>query len=169
MKVLVVVASKHGSTREIGEAIADELRSALFTVDVREVLEVGRVAGYDAVVLGSGVYAGSWLPEMKSFVHAYYNSLLAVPIWAFSSGPLGEHAESHDDPERLLAPLGKIAVRDHRIFVGKLDSQHLGLGERLIVKVVRAPEGDFRDWAAIRAWAHEIANSLRPAVAFATP
>jgi hypothetical protein len=27
--------------------------------------------------------------------------------------------------------------------------------------MVKAPEGDFRDWDAIRQWAHEIATELR--------
>lgn len=48
-------------------------------------------------------------------------------------------------------------ARDHRIFAGRLDASTLSLGERVAVRAVRAPEGDFRDWAAIRGWAREIA------------
>jgi menaquinone-dependent protoporphyrinogen IX oxidase len=28
--------------------------------------------------------------------------------------------------------------------------------------MVKAPDGDFRDWEAVRAWADEIATSLTP-------
>jgi menaquinone-dependent protoporphyrinogen oxidase len=51
-------------------------------------------------------------------------------------------------------------ARDHRIFVGKLDRDKLNLGERLIVKVVKAPYGDFQDWEDIRVWAGEIGAAL---------
>ncbi len=38
------------------------------------------------------------------------------------------------------------------------------LPENLIVKSVKAPTGDFRDWAAITAWATAIAEALTKAV-----
>ena len=70
MRVLVVVASKHGSTYEIAAAIAEELRGAQFTVDLHDLQAeggVGDLAGYHAVVLGSAIYAGSWLPAARAF------------------------------------------------------------------------------------------------------
>ncbi len=51
-------------------------------------------------------------------------------------------------------------AREHHIFVGKLDARSLGFGERLIAKVVHAPEGDFRDWEAIRGWTRDIGAAL---------
>lgn len=161
MNVLVAVASRHGGTRGIAEAIADELRGASLTVDLHEAGEVDDLAGYDAVVLGSGVYAGNWLPEAKQFAERHHDALSALPVWLFSSGPLGtDDPMPHDDPDRLAAPMKDTAVRDHRIFVGRLDPAELGFGERLIARVVRAPAGDFRDWDAIRAWAREIESQL---------
>jgi menaquinone-dependent protoporphyrinogen oxidase len=41
-----------------------------------------------------------------------------------------------------------------------IDRSPLGFGERAVVRAVRAAEGDYRDWAAIDAWAQEIASSL---------
>jgi hypothetical protein len=35
----------------------------------------------------------------------------------------------------------------------------------MITKMVHAPDGDFRDWQAIRSWAHEIAAALQVEVA----
>ena len=46
------------------------------------------------------------------------------------------------------------------MFAGKLDKKVLGFGERAIVAAFHAPEGDFRDWGAIEAWAHGIADAL---------
>ena len=170
MNVLVAVASKHGSTREIADVIANELRAAELEVEVKAADGVDGLAGYDAVVLGSAVYAGTWLPEAKRFADLYGAGLARLPVWVFSSGPLGAgNPQPHDDPQRLAALLGDAAVRDHRMFVGKLDKASLGPVERLIATVVRAPEGDFRDWDAIRAWAHEIAAALTLDVVDAPP
>ena len=41
-----------------------------------------------------------------------------------------------------------------------LDRTKLGFGERMMVKAVKAPDGDFRDWNAISAWADEIGREL---------
>jgi menaquinone-dependent protoporphyrinogen oxidase len=163
MKVLVAVASKHGSTREIAAAIAEELRNSSLEVDLMDVSEVGSVRTYDAIVLGSAIYFGKWLPEAAAFAEHHMAKLSKTPVWLFSSGPLGEDdPQPHDDPNKIVAPLGVLHVIDHKVFVGKLDPGALGFGERLAAKVVRAPYGDFRDWADVRDWAKEIAAELRP-------
>ena len=163
MNILVTVASKHGSTREIGDAIAGELRLHGHRVDMLDAGEVGDVTSYDGVVLGSAIYAGNWLPDAQQFVDVYGPDLARnqVPTWLFSSGPLGTgDPQPHNDPALVASPMGDVPVREHRIFAGKLDNADLWFGERLIVKIVRAPNGDFRDWEEIRGWAREIAAEL---------
>jgi menaquinone-dependent protoporphyrinogen oxidase len=90
-----------------------------------------------------------------------------LPVWLFSSGPLGaENPQPQGDPEGIEELMKKAEASGHRVFVGKLDKSSLGMGERLIVKMVKAPEGDFRDWEEIRAWAAQIAQALpAPAIA----
>lgn len=161
MKALVVVASRHGSTEEIAGAIAEELRTANLDVDLREAGEVAAIDAYDAVVLGSAVYMGNWLPEAWAFVERHEAKLASVPIWLFSSGPIGaEDPKPHGDPHALPELIEATHARGHQIFAGKLDPHSLGLSERLVTKMVRAPAGDFRAWQDIRAWAREIAAAL---------
>jgi menaquinone-dependent protoporphyrinogen oxidase len=166
MKILVAVASKHGSTREIGSAIVDELRNSNIDADLRDVSEVSIIRGYDAVILGSAVYMGNWLPEARSFPEHHRVALSKLPVWVFSSGPVGaDDPLPHDDPKKLIAstlttPTGKTNVRDHRVFVGKLDPADLGFGQRIAVKWLGVPYGDFRNWDEIRAWAREIAMEM---------
>lgn len=165
MHILIAVASKHGSTREIAEAIADELSAWDILADIHSPSTVRSLVPYDAVILGSSIYAGNWLPEAKAFAAQFRAELAQLPVWVFSSGPLGaDDPQPQHDRERLAASLARVTVRDHQIFVGKLDKSKLGLGERMIANVVRAPDGDFRDWGAIRAWASEIAVTLQPSV-----
>jgi len=165
MKVLIAVASKHGSTREIAAAIAATLRTHSLEVDLRTAADVDDVAGYDAVIIGSAIYAGQWLPEAKRFAKQHAVQFAGQPIWLFSSGPLGtDDPQPHDDPQKLVSELPGVAIRDHHIFVGKLDPADLGFGERLIARMVHAPAGDFRDWAAVSDWASTIGAELTRSV-----
>ena len=168
MKVLIAVASKHGSTREIAQAISEELQEANIAVEILDLTkgEIADVGSYHAVILGSAIYAGSWLPEAKQFAQKHNTELASLPVWLFSSGPLGaDNPQPHDDPEKLALSLGQVKVREHHVFVGKLDAADLRLGERLIVKMVHAPGGDFRDWEEVSNWGRSIARQLHSEVA----
>jgi menaquinone-dependent protoporphyrinogen oxidase len=161
MNILIAVASRHGSTLEIAEAIGQELYSAGHLVDVRRADAILDPTKYDAVVIGSAIYMGGWLPAARQFVECTHARLAEVPVWLFSSGPLGAEApQPTGDPTHLDELLQATGALEHRIFVGKLDKHQLGVAERLAARLVQAPEGDFREWAAIRGWAHTIASTL---------
>jgi menaquinone-dependent protoporphyrinogen oxidase len=169
MRILVAVASKHGSTKGIAQAIVDELDAMGAETELKEVDESPDVGQYGAVIIGSAVYMGNWLSEARRFVEENQAKLKELPVWLFSSGPLGEHdPQPKDSPAHLSEIMQATGAKGHQIFVGKLDKSELGLGERLTVKMVRAPYGDFRDWEAIRAWARDIGNELKIANAAAT-
>ena len=68
MRVLVTAATKHGATREIAQVIGDALRDQGLDPTVIEPEQVDTVDDYDAVVLGSAVYAGHWLKPAKQLV-----------------------------------------------------------------------------------------------------
>jgi menaquinone-dependent protoporphyrinogen oxidase len=53
-----------------------------------------------------------------------------------------------------------IRPRDERIFFGAAYHRKLSFPERMVLKAVHAPEGDYRDWQAIDAWAASIAREL---------
>ena len=161
MKALVAVASRHGSTREIAKAIADELRAMGIATDLREAAAVDQLDGYDAVILGSAVYMGRWMSEAKAFANRHRSRLAALPVWLFSSGPLGqEETPQGADPFDLGAMQEATGAREHVVFAGSLDPQTAGFFERFIIKRVHAPYGDFRDWEKVRAWARPIGEAL---------
>jgi menaquinone-dependent protoporphyrinogen oxidase len=166
VNILVAAASRHGSTREIGEAIAGELKSLGHRAIVSDAALVEDSDDFDAYIIGSAVYMGRWLPDARALVKEHGASFLGKPVWLFSSGPLGEpNAQPKADPAHLEELMQATAAREHRMFVGKLEKHGLGPGERIAVKMVKAPEGDFRDWESIRGWAREIALELEGSVA----
>ena len=161
MNILLAVASKHGATHGIADAIARELGEHGIDAHVRNLVSIHGLVGYDAVIFGSAVYMGHLMPEAHAFVEANEATLAAMPVWLFGSGQLGTEAPVPARPTDDLDHLAdRIGARDHRMFGGRLDAGELGIGERIVTAAVHAPEGDFRDWEAIRTWARGIAVSL---------
>ncbi|EYR63179.1 flavodoxin [Actinotalea ferrariae CF5-4] len=160
MDVLVAVASRHGSTREIAEVIAHALASDGLTVTLAEPDDVESLEPYDAVVLGSSVYVGRWAASARSMVDRLAGELAARPVWLFSSGPLGDPPAPAGDPDEVPSLLTRLGARGHRTFGGALDKSRLALAERAVVALLQAPEGDFRNWPEIIDWAGGIAQEL---------
>ena len=160
MNVLVAAASDHGSTAEIASAIGEALGERGLAVTVAPVEEVESVDGYDAFVIGSAVYAGHWLKRARVFVEHHAHVLSTRPLWLFSSGPIGNPPKPKEEAVDVLPLATAVQARSHRVFGGKLDRSTLGFAERAIATALRAPEGDFRDFAEIRGWALGIAESL---------
>jgi len=172
MSTLVVYASKHGATQGIAKRIAARLQQAGQQAEARPVASVDHLAGYDAFVVGSAVYAAHWQKEAAAFVQRNRTVLATKPVWLFSSGPLGTEAtdaKGRDltvaaEPKEIAEFEGAIGPKGHRVFFGALDPGKLGFSERAIRKLPAArtmlPEGDFRDWTEIDAWARDIAHEL---------
>lgn len=161
MRVIVACASKHGSTEGIAEAIAERLHQLGHDAVALRVSDLADLTDVEAVVLGSAVYAGSWMKEAIEFAEANSEALSGMPLWLFSSGPLGTQVRDDEEQPHQLAELTEtLRPEAHRMFFGALDLSKLGFGERMMVKAFKAPEGDFRDWNAVSGWADEIAREL---------
>ena len=160
MKVLVTAASKHGATAEIATVIGDVLETQSIEVDVLPPDDVERVDAYDAVVLGSGVYAGHWLKPAKAFIERNETALRERPVFLFSSGPIGEPPKESDEAAEARHADAATGAIDHRVFGGRLTASQLGSFEKLVIRMVKAPLSDDRPWDEIADWAKEIARYL---------
>lgn len=166
MSVLVAVASRHEATEKIAEAIGKSIHTSGFAVDVVRLTDPPESgsrpdpAGYAAVVLGSAVYLGRWLAPARKFLADNKEALTAMPVWTFSSGPIGQNHVGDEDAVALTHIAAEIDPVDSRVFGGKLDRHRLGLGERALVTLIRADDEDNRDWDEISAWADGIAAEL---------
>jgi menaquinone-dependent protoporphyrinogen oxidase len=172
VNVLVAYATKHGATQGIAERIAERLSAAGLDADVKPIKAVSDLSGYGAFVVGSAAYIGRWLPEATGFVRANRAVLTGRPTWLFSSGPLGNEPTNAlgldqriaAEPKEIAELRATISPRDHHVFFGALNPARLGFRDRAIrtLPAGRAllPEGDFRDWQDVDAWADRIAGEL---------
>lgn len=173
MRVLVAYASPAGSTRGVAERIADRLRLAGEEADALPVFALeGLEAGYDAVIVGSAVHNGKWMPEARAFVDAHSTELRGMPCWLFSVSSVGDANSALGGwgtrLVRKMAPmptdardlLGRTGARGHRNFAGRLVPRHWGRMGHLFVRLTGGRFGDHRNWADIEAWADGIAASL---------
>ncbi len=165
-RVLVVYATKYGATAGIAEKIGQVILQAGLQTDVLPTDSVNDLAPYKAIVLGSAVYVGQWRKEAVAFLENNEKTMAKLPVWFFSSGPTGKGdpvqlMQGWRFPEALQPIADRVQPRDTAFFHGALDMTKLSLAEKLLIKGIKAPVGDFRDWDAIASWATAIANALK--------
>lgn len=165
-RILVTYATKYGATAEIAEKIGQVILQAGLPTDILPTDRVSDLAPYEAIVLGSAVYVGQWRKEAASFLEANEKTMAKLPVWFFSSGPTGtgdpvQLMQGWRFPEAQQPIADRIKPRDTAFFHGVLDLTKLSLAEKLLIKGIKAPVGDFRDWDAITSWAKAIAAALK--------
>jgi len=160
MRVLVAAATRYGATDEIAQVIGEVLGEHGLEATVVQPEQVEGVDGYDAVVVGSAVYAGHWVKPARELVERLGSELAERPVWLFSSGPVGDPPKPEEDPVDVADLLAATGAREHRVFAGKLVRQQLSFPKRAIVSALRVPDGDFRDWTEVRQWAASVADAI---------
>ncbi len=163
-KVLVVYATKSGCTTDIAKKIGDTLAEIGASVDVVPAEKAGGVAGYDAVVVGSGVRMGQWHSSARSWVTANADALKGLPVAFFTCNlTLAQEPEKVDEvrayTDTLIEASGVTPV-DIGLFAGWFEPKKFSLVERTVLKAMKSPQGDFRDFSAVGEWAQSAAPKL---------
>lgn len=157
--ILVAYATRAGSTAEIAAAIGETLAARGYRVDVKAVKDVSTTAGYQAVVLGSAVRMGNWLPEMVKFIQNNQAALKTMPSALFTVHMLnaGDDEASRTARAAYTAPVRALLPdAAETFFSGLMDYSRLSFLDRLIAGIVKSVESDQRDWEKIRGWANTI-------------
>lgn len=157
--ILVTWATKAGSTTGIAETIAATLREQGAQVDLMPVNDVTDVTRYDALVIGSAIRASSWLPEAVTLIETHQAVLAQKPVAYFTAClTLAEDTpENREEVHAYTDPVREIlAPQAEAFFAGAMDLKKLSFPVRLLIKSMKAPQGDFRDMDAVTAWAQSI-------------
>ncbi len=155
-RILVAYASKAGSTGEVAETISQALAVNGVTVDVYPIEAVPNIQAYQVVIVGSAIRAGKWLSTATRFVQTHQPYLSHIPTVYFTCCMTlyEETKENRDKALGYMDPVRSIVTPIAvGAFAGKMDYSKLSFFDLTMVKVIGVPEGDFRRWEAIRAWA----------------
>ncbi len=167
-RILVTYGTKYGSTAEIATHIATRFTAADFDTDTLEANLGIDVTKYDALIVGSPVYASRWLPEPALILIANHERIHDIPVALFSVGMIdvkhpGKLSEEHD------AWIEKAFTREEinlniiatTTFNGAYHRRNLPLWMRIVDSILRiTPHGDFRQWDEIENWADETVITL---------
>ena len=167
-KVLVTYATQGGSTAGIAEEIGKTLAQAGAQVDVRNVNAVSDLSLYQAVVVGSAIHSGKWLPEAIKFIESNETALRQMPTAIFQGCMM---LATENETYKAMVPAWldpirtKIAPAAATSFTGGIDlAQYPKLSEKLGLRIflasVKLKPGDYRDWGAIRTWAEDLKPAL---------
>ena len=166
-RILVTYASRTGSTAGVAEAIGRTLADSGLAVDVRAMKELTDVSPYRAIVAGSAIQAGKWLPEAMHFLQLHQSVLIQKPFAAFlvcMTPGMPNAAQYQGFVADFLKPVrSMVKPVSEGLFAGTLDISKVPsftdrLKFRLSVIFRVWSEGDHRDWEDVREWT----NSIRP-------
>lgn len=162
-RILITYASRYGSTAEVAHAIGAALWEEGANADVLPVSDVHHISLYSAVVIGSPLYMGRWLEDAVLFVKEHKDGLAEIPVAAFTVGFTlrGINQDGQDmmgKAYREIRPF--ISVEDPGYFGGCVQKDRLSIADRVIIRLARIENGDFRDWKQIRDWAKALLPRL---------
>jgi len=164
-KILVTYASRFGSTEGVAKSIAATLSENGMNVVALPMRDVSDLSAYDAVVAGSAVNGGAWLPEAIQWTRDHQAELKCKPFAAFlvcmtltmkSGEQYRSHVSSWLDPVRALVRPVSEGLFAGGLNIRKIPSFSDRLKFRLSVLFGVWQEGDHRDWDAIQNWSREL-------------
>ena len=172
-RILVTYGTKYGSTAEIATRVRQRLTAVGFDTDVLHANYGIDVAKYDALVVGSPMYAGTWLPDPSLLLVVNKEHVEKLPIALFSVGMIdlkhpGKLGEEHDAwVQKAFVDEGiELNVVAKGVFNGSYSLGNLPWWMRCIESILRiTPRGDHRDWQLIEQWADEAAEAMRSVLA----
>ncbi|MEV5837627.1 flavodoxin domain-containing protein [Nocardia sp. NPDC052112] len=166
-RIAVIYATAEGSTRDIAEFIAADLRSRGADVELSDVEHAPDLTRFRAIVFGSAVHDMDFLPAAATFVHTHREALRNTDVWMFSvglgpalRGPIGRRVGS-TVPKKIAALVASVAPWDYRAFAGHYERAGISRKARIMYRLLGGGRyGDLRDWGAIRTWSSMIAQAL---------
>jgi len=163
-KVLVVYGTKSGCTAGVAERIGSALAATGAIVEVAPAEDKPDPAGYDGVIVGSGIRVGHWHAATKEWVAENADALKVRPTALYTvcltiatEPEKVDEVRAYTDP--VLAESG-IEPIDIGLFGGWFEPKRFTFIERTVLKAMKAPQGDHRDWDEIDKWVAGIAPKL---------
>jgi menaquinone-dependent protoporphyrinogen oxidase len=164
-KILITYASWTGTTREIAEHMGKKFTEKGWETTVLPIRQVRDIIPYEAVIVGSSIHASRWIKEAVNFLRRNATALRKKKTALFNTCLSMKNAEesnikraiAYNDEVRAYAQPATEAS-----FAGTMRYAKLNILLRFLMKrVIKAQEGDFRNWTSIDSWIDETAEKLK--------
>jgi menaquinone-dependent protoporphyrinogen oxidase len=158
-RVLVCYATMFGSTIGVANHIAEGVKKRGAAVDVMAAHDVTDIGPYSAIVVGSAIRAERPLPDAMEFLARVHTPLQSKRVSVFvvcmtmsQGGPTCETTASG-----YLAPMrALVKPAAEGLFAGVWEPDKAKWLYRVIMRIMKTPVGDFRNWEHIAAWAASV-------------
>jgi menaquinone-dependent protoporphyrinogen oxidase len=162
MSVLIAYATHSGATETLAETMRETLAAAGITAEKASVDDDPDPSRFDAVIIGSGIRVEAVEKTFVTWVKEHSAALADRPVAFFTcsgsaSDPKKEGRQKGADSFLRDAAFTPVATRN---FPGWVIMDRIPMHERVLLKSMRTPTGDFRDLDAVAAWTREIAPLL---------
>ena len=179
MRVLIAYASHYGATKGIAERIAATLHRQHLAPSVQPVQEAADPAGYDAVIVGSAAYYFHWMKPAQTLCGITRASSPIAPCGSSAADRWAQRRQD-DQGRELREFLEPKEIAEFRTIVhprtttcSSAPSTRPGSASPTASSTklpanrddAMFPQGDFRNWPEIDAWADTIAEALKTAQA----
>jgi menaquinone-dependent protoporphyrinogen oxidase len=166
--ILVAYASRTGTTADISEEIGSVLDQNGLSSVVLPMQQVQDLTPYRAVIAGSAIQSGAWLPEAMSFIETHQSMLKDKPFAAFlvcmtlamPNKAHHQHVQDWLTPVRTMVPTIREGFFAGQLDISKVPSLKDRLMFRLSVLMGVWSESDHRDWDKVRTWTEDLVEVL---------
>ena len=139
MKTIILYATKYGAAGEIAKRIAAQIDGAV-TYDLKQG-SAPALDGFDCVIVGSSIYAGTFRKEAKSYIAQNADDLCKKKLGLFISGMSEDESSGNETfkanvPEEVLQ-----AAVVKGILGGVFNPEKANFFERLIMKAITKQSG----------------------------
>ncbi len=188
--ILIVYASRFGSTSEIAQELADiiENEKETFTTTIFDLHEKSRkikdIERYNGIIVGSGIKYGRWTKESFNFLKKFRATIkeYKIPLGVYvSSGDAANHSTYEKAKKKYLDDVfrklnldnGEIVLAEAfgGIFDLSSNSNYNFVEKKMIKRVARSKDtgfivqdgklNDFRNWQAIQNWGTDFKNVIK--------
>lgn len=159
-RILVTYASRFGATQGVAAAIARVVREAGAEADLVPAVDAEDISPYRAVILGSPINNGHWLPSAIEFVNRHRDELKGKPIAYFVVGLTlrQDTPKNRAKMAEVIKYLPPVNLVDTGFFAGSVKQIPWPL--RLVRILVNRVTGDLRNWDAIENWTRKLLPRL---------
>lgn len=174
-RILVFYGTTEGQTAKVARFLGDTLRAGGLSTDVVDARTASPSPdGYDAVIVAASVHASGYQRAVQGWVRAHAQELndkptafISVCLAVLQHEPKVQH-ELAAINDRFLTSTGWRPAKTKNVAGALLYSRYNWLKRWAMVRIVRKAGGDtdtsrdyeYTDWADLRAFAEEVAQSL---------